>query len=100
MGDYRGEMGVGTEDGERLLEVLADGGRGATGAVDGGGFGVAGDYLSEVGFPREEGGVEGVGVHGVGRKRLNQLARLSREKTRIILRGCSPYGVEHCCGLD
>lgn len=62
MGDYRGEMGVVTEDGERLLEVLADCGRGATGAVDGGGFRIAGDYLSEVGFPREEGGVEG--VHG------------------------------------
>ena len=66
MGDYRGEMGVVTEDGERLLEVLADSGRGATGAIDGGGVGVARDYLSEVGFPREEGGVEGAGVHGVG----------------------------------
>ena len=64
MGDYRGEMGVGTEDGESLLEVLTDGGRGATRAVDGGGFWIAGDYLREVGFPREEGGVEGVGVHG------------------------------------
>ena len=60
MGDYRGEMRVVTKDVEGLLEVLADGGRRATGAVDGRGLRVAGDYLGEVGFPKGVVGVEGV----------------------------------------
>lgn len=61
MGDYRGELGVGTEESEGLLKVLADGGRGATRAVDGGGLRVAGDYVFEMWFPKGEEWVEGVG---------------------------------------